>query len=147
MSSRKFAADDAKLNVGSIITARDRKYSDINMLFAPKPGSGDIYLSRDAEAVKQSVRNLILTNFGERPFQPWLGGNIRSTLFELNDTFAKTELLDSIRMTLENYEPRAEIKNLNIRSKDEHSVTVTLEILIVTLQRTETISIVVERLR
>lgn len=147
MSNRKFSADDAKLNVGSIITARDRKYSDINMLFAPKPGSGDIFLSRDAEAVKQSVRNLILTNFGERPFQPWLGGNLRSALFNLNDAFTKAEVYEAIKMTLENYEPRARIKNLNIRSKDEHTVTVTLEILIITLQRTETISIVIERLR
>jgi phage baseplate assembly protein W len=147
MSNRKFAADDANLNVGAVITARSQKYSDINMLFAPKPGTGDVFLSRDAEAVKQSVRNLLLTNFNERPFQPWLGGNLRSVLFNLNDAFAKTEIHDTIKRTLENYEPRAKINSLNIRSRDEHYIDITLEILIVALQKVETINVVIERLR
>ena len=63
--TRKFAEDDANLDLGAIITSRSRKYSDLNVLFEPKPGSGDLYLSRDAAAVKQSVKNIVLTQFYE----------------------------------------------------------------------------------
>lgn len=147
MTTRKFAQDDANLNTGSVITSRDRKYRDINLLFQPKPGTGDVYISKDAAAVKQAVKNLLLTNFYERPFQPNLGSGIRDSLFEMNDSFARLELEDDIRRVIRNYEPRAKINKLKIMSDGGQGIRITLEFRVITLQETVVLDLVIERLR
>ena len=57
-------------------------YSDIDFTFTKKPVVGDVALSYDQQAVVRSIRNLLLTNFYERPFNPRLGSNISLLLFE-----------------------------------------------------------------
>lgn len=146
--ARKFAADDASLNTGSIIVSRNRKYSDINLLFQAKPGNGDIYLSKDAAAVKQAVKNLILTNPNEVPFSPEQGAGIRSYLFELDDQFSALEIEQAIRSNIDAFEPRAEILNITVRmSFDGHKADVTITFRVVSTEETVTVTAIVERLR
>jgi phage baseplate assembly protein W len=57
-------------------------YSDLDLTFNRQPGKGDLALRYDEQAVISSVRNLLLTNFYERPFQPEIGSNINGLLFE-----------------------------------------------------------------
>ena len=87
MATRAFAVEDGNLNTRSLVTTRTRLYSDIDLTFAKKP-SGEIYKKTDAAAVKQAVKNLLLTNKYEKPFQPSFGGDLNNLLFELvdNDT-------------------------------------------------------------
>jgi hypothetical protein len=59
-------------------------YSDLDLLFKAHPISGDVTVKTDADAVKRAVKNIVLTNYYERPFKPSLGGNIRGLLFELD---------------------------------------------------------------
>ena len=81
-------------------------YSDIDLTFTRVPGTNDIALSYDDQAVIRSVRNLLLTNRFERLFQPDIGSNVRLMLFEnLSYTIANTLELE-IKTTIENEEPR-----------------------------------------
>ena len=65
----KLAAEDVRLGSSSIVGARTKVYKDIDLTFAVRP-SGEIFKKTDAAAVKQAVKNLMLTNYYEKPFQP-----------------------------------------------------------------------------
>jgi len=145
---RKFSDDDAALSVGSIITSRNRKYSDLSASFSYKPNTGDLYLTRDASSVKQAIRNLILTDYGERPFRPYIGSGVRGLLFELADDITNTLLRDAITRTIENYEPRARILNIVLDLQEESNyVLIRIEFQIVTSSGTLALEINLERIR
>ena len=65
--SRVFSIEDGNLQSRSLVTSRNKLYSDIDLTFAKRP-SGDVYKKTDGAAVKQSIKNLMLTNLGEKPF-------------------------------------------------------------------------------
>jgi phage baseplate assembly protein W len=67
-------------------------YSDIDFTFTKKPGSGDVALSYDAQAVIRSIRNLLLTRHYERLFNPKIGSNLDLILFEMVSPIAATAL-------------------------------------------------------
>ena len=143
---RKYTADDADLNTASIITSRTRPYSDLNLLFRAKPGTGDVYTSNDAEAVKQAVRNLILTNFHERPFKPHLGGNISRFVFELNDPHSQIEIRDAIATCISNYEPRATVLDITTSERGHH-LKIGVRFRVVNIEEPLEITVSIERLR
>ena len=145
--ARKYAPDDGNLNGTSIISKRNREYRDIDLNFRAKPGSGDIYVSRDAAAVKQSVKNLILTDPGEVPFNTTQGAGIRSYLFELGDTFTAYEIETAIRNTIKNHEPRAVVKRVRVAMRGNNSANITIEFQVVSTRETVTFNAIVERLR
>lgn len=89
-------------------------FSDIDFTFARQPGKGDVALSYDNNAVIRSVRNLLLTNFYERPFQPEIGSNINSLLFEPISATTAGAIETEIRNVLENFEPRAQIDDISV---------------------------------
>ena len=83
MVTKAFSIEDGNQS-SSLLTSRSTKYSDIDLLFANKL-SGDIFKKVDAAAVKQSVKNIVRTRKGEKPFNPEFGSNIGDFLFELAD--------------------------------------------------------------
>ena len=86
--------------------SKDKKnlYSDLNLFFQRNPN--DISPLRDIDAVRQSVKNLVLTNFFERPFHPELGSNVTALLFEPADQFTGIAIRDEIQKVVEEFEPR-----------------------------------------
>ena len=83
--------------------------SDFRKDLLVSPVSKDLALLKDEDAVKESIKNLILTDRGERLMQPYIGGNIRAMLFE-NMTPGTLKLIkDRVTTTVETYEPRAEL--------------------------------------
>ena len=82
-------------------------YSDIDLFFGPKIGSKDISKLTDFTAVKRSVRNLVLTNFYEKPFHPEIGSGVRDILFEPMTPLTAHVLTRKIEEVIENFEPRA----------------------------------------
>ena len=90
-------------------------YSDIDLTFKALPVTKDVALRYDDQAVIASVRNLLLTNFYERPFQPNLGSNLSGLLFEPATNVTSSILADEIRNTITNFEPRAKINNVNVQ--------------------------------
>jgi phage baseplate assembly protein W len=91
-------------------------YSDIDLTFSRRPGTNDVSMRYDDQAVIASVRNLLLTNFYERPFQPNVGSNLDKLLFEPVNDLTANILETEIRNVINNYEPRAKIDSLQITS-------------------------------
>lgn len=89
-------------------------YSDLDLTFNRTPVKGDVALSYDAQAVIRSVRNLLSTNFYERPFQPQLGSNLGALLFEPASAMTANLLKDEITNTITNYEPRVKINSIDV---------------------------------
>tara|TARA_Y100001937_G_C7023810_1_gene286772 strand:+ start:366 stop:791 length:426 start_codon:yes stop_codon:yes gene_type:complete len=102
-------------------------YSDLNLNFNKNPATKDVAKLKDVEAVKRSVRNLILTNRFERPFHPEIGSDIRALLFENITPTVQTLLTDRIRDVLETYEPRAVLNDVIVvgdMDKNQYSATI-----------------------
>jgi len=111
---RSFSVEDTNLNNTSVIVAsRPENYSDIDLTLDTKP-SGDIFKKTDAASVKQSIKNILLTNHGEKPYDYFFGANLASYLFELNDPSIVREMEKDIKFAVENYEPRAEILEIQV---------------------------------
>lgn len=147
-TTRVLSKEDGALNTSSIVTSRSKAYVDIDLSFTAKP-SGEIYVKKDAAAVKQAVKNLILTDHYEKPFQPFYGGNIRALLFELADDTTLNEVEGNIRRAIETYEPRARIVSIQVDTSaiDYNSLTVSIEFQIVNTSETVSITVALARLR
>tara|TARA_S200002703_G_C3799272_1_gene246949 strand:- start:148 stop:528 length:381 start_codon:yes stop_codon:yes gene_type:complete len=103
------------------------KYSDIDFNFAKNPVTNDVSIVQDADAIKASVRNIILTDAGERPFNPNLGSSLRGLLFEPLSPITSSAIESRIRNTLTVFEPRIEILRLNVvPDPDRNAFNVTL---------------------
>ena len=126
-----------------------RIFSDLNLNFTRNPATKDVAKLYDIEAVKRSVRNLINTNEGERPFQPTLGSGIRALLFENMTPVIETLLKDRIEETIRIYEPRALLTNILIEGdidKNEYLCTISFRVVNTTAEPV-TITEYLQRLR
>ena len=90
-------------------------FKDININFKKHPVTGDLVVSKDASAIKQAIVNLLLTNRGERVFQPDYGSDIRSQLFEPLDYATAGSIKNSILYTIAKFEPRILVESLDCR--------------------------------
>ena len=89
-----------------------RAFKDINLSFKRHPVTNDVVTIRDEDAIKRSVKNIIFTILGEKPFIPNFGSVINDSLFELNTSLSSIGLKDQIDSSLKRYEPR--IDNINV---------------------------------
>ena len=89
-----------------------RAFKDINLSFKRHPVTNDVVVIRDEDAIKRSVRNIIFTILGEKPFEPNFGSVINESLFDLNTNLSEIRVSDEIRSSLLNYEPR--ISNIDV---------------------------------
>ena len=126
-----------------------RIFSDLNLNFTFNPATKDVAKLYDIEAVKRSVRNLINTNEGERPFQPTLGSGIRELLFENMSPIIETLIKDRIAETINVYEPRALLTNILIQGdidRNEYLCTISFRVVNTTTEPV-TITEFLQRLR
>lgn len=98
----------------SIVVSRNSIYSDLDLAFGIHPVYKDVLPINDIDAVKNSIKNLVLTNYYERPFQPDLGGNISALLFENGNAFTAYEIQERIADLIEKYETRVEDVTVNV---------------------------------
>ena len=145
--ARQLAAEDKFLDTSTLVGTRTKLYKDIDLTFANKP-SGEIFKKEDAAAVKQAVKNLMLTNYFEKPFQPLFGGNLREMLFDLADDDAEEDIEDRIKNAINVFEPRAQALNvIATAAPDRNSIRVTVEFRVINTQETVTVTTVLARLR
>jgi len=83
-----------------------KKFVDLNPSFSANPITGDVGVLKNEDAIKQAVRTLVLTQFGEKPFQPLFGSDIGNVLFENFSSVALDNIANQIKITLESFEPR-----------------------------------------
>ena len=89
-----------------------KAFKDINLSFKRHPVTRDVVTISNEDAIKRSVKNIIFTILGEKPFSPIFGSNINSTLFELSTEFDAVRVQEEISSVLLNYEPR--INNIKV---------------------------------
>ena len=145
--ARIFSIEDGTIDTVSITTSRNKAYSDLDLTFAIK-GNKDVFKKNDAAAVKQAVKNLLLTNFGEKPFSPRFGGNLNAFLFNLDTEFDELEIEDNVAQAIANFEPRAILRRVKATLlPDQNSVNVKVVFQVVNVQETQELSINLARLR
>ena len=103
-------------------------YSDLDLTFNPHPVTGDLMTTYGNIAVSRSLKNLLLTNHYEKPFNPNYGSNVLKLLFEPMSPFTASTLETEITYTIRNYEPRVTIDTLSVTpdyNNDGYSVSLT----------------------
>ena len=130
------------------VSKRPTLYTDFRKDLRVSPVSKDIVLLKDEEAVKESIKNLLFTDPGERLMQPFLGAGIRGLLFE-NMTPAVLKLIEErITATIETYEPRAELIDVLVSSTiDDNAVRILITFYIRNANQPIELDVVLERIR
>ena len=141
------AYKDAQSN--NDITRNVRQYTDLDLFFGRKSSDSDISKVTDIQAVKRSIRNLVLLNHFEKPFHPEIAGGIREMLFELMTPTVSAIIARKIEDVIKNYEPRARLVGVRASPDfDNNSYNVSIEFYVVNAP-TELVdmSVMLERLR
>jgi len=101
--------------------SRKKGWADLDLSLKLHPFRKDIMSLKDDAAIKNAVRNLLISNFYERPFQPTLGANLRGLLFEPADAITRIALKEGIRNVLVNHEPRIRVQNVQVVDVSERN--------------------------
>jgi len=96
------------------ITTRTRDYSDLDLDFIVHPVTKDVVKKVGPNAVARAIRNLVLTNFYERPFRSFIGSNVQKMLFDNISPLTANILQDHIRDVITNFEPRATLSSVSV---------------------------------
>jgi phage baseplate assembly protein W len=123
-------------------------YTDFDKELTRHPVSNDVSRKINEESVKESIKNLILTDRGERPFQPEVGCDVRSLLFEnvSEDTFANIRTM--IETTIQSFEPRCELLGVDVTGRtDSNEVSVTITFFVINNEEATTLNILLNRVR
>lgn len=133
--------------VGPILN-RAPDYVDLDLDFFAERTTKDVSMKVGEDAIKRSIRNLVLTNFYEKPFQPAVGSNVRKLLFENATPFTAVLLSDAIESVINNYEPRVKLKKVEVEADiDNNGFNVRLQYIILNRELPVVTSIFLERIR
>lgn len=124
VTQRSAFTDAASLND---ISRDVRQYRDLDLFFSKNQGNGDVNKITGVEAVKRSIRNLVLLNFYEKPFNPEIGSDVRYLLFENMSPLTSVVLAEAIEDVIEDFEPRARLVSVRAfpnLDRNEYEVTI-----------------------
>jgi len=125
-----------------------RIFSDLDFNFTAHPVTGDVSRRFDENAIKTSLKNLILTSNYERPFHSEIGSPIKKMLFEPSTPMLEVMLRRGILDTIDNFEPRVQVMDvIVVVNPDEYTVGVTIEFKIVNTNLPLTLDLTLERTR
>ena len=125
-----------------------RNFKDLDLNFAIHPIRKDINVHKAEFAIINTVKNLILTNHFERPFQPEIGSNIRRLLFENIDVILAAQIEREIEETITNFEPRVQISSVvAVAAPEENGYKIRLEFFVINNPDPITINFFLERIR
>ena len=127
-----------------VITDKFR-YSDLDFNFA-KSSTKDVARKFDNNAIKQSLRNIVLTNFYERPFRPSFGGNLISRLFDQASPGVISEVTADIKKAINTFEPRVNLIKVTTDWNDNDG-TLQVEVEYSFLDEEDILDITIERVR
>jgi len=128
--------------------ARSPDYSDFDMDFTRHPTTNDVVIKTGEDAIKRSIRNLVFTNFYDRPFRSYIGSNARKMLFENTTPLTANFLRDAIYEVIGNYEPRVLVNHVGISvSPDRNGYDTVISFIILNRNQPVTINLFLERIR
>lgn len=122
-----------------------RQFRDLSIGMLANPNTEDFSMVKNENAIKQSIRNLVLTQFGERPFQPNNGSRLKSMLFENFDVFMLEDLKSEIISVIGRLEPRVELTDVIVKYEGGTEIEVEVEYRIVGEILTQTVDFLLER--
>lgn len=131
---------------GILFGSAKTNYKDFDISFLENPATGDLRVKTDVEAVKQSIRIILFTNFGERPFRPYIAGDLQGLLFEPLDRVTTTLLKQNIVDVLYTYEPRVTIDDISVVGK-QHDLTVTIYFKLLNSDNVQKLDVLLHRTR
>lgn len=130
------------------LTNRRELYADFHKDLTLNPVNSDLARRINEEAVKESIKNLLLTNRGERLFNPNLGSNLRNIIFENLTPDVVVIIKETVRETIENYEPRCNLIEVNVTSSiDGNEVTITVVFNVINIEKPITLNVTLSRVR
>lgn len=103
------------------ITSRQRDYTDLDLNFTANPITKDVAKRVGPDAVARSIRNLVMTNFYDRPFRPFIGSNAQKMLFDNMDSSTCRLLETTIEQVIESFEPRATILGVKVTANPDEN--------------------------
>jgi phage baseplate assembly protein W len=134
--------------MATVTIPSERIFRDLDLNFTIHPVKKDVNVYKNEFAIINSIKNLVLTNFYERPFQPEIGSNVRKLLFEQVDSIVAAQLERAISEVIGNFEPRAEVSRVDaVPSPDENLYKIRLEFFIINQPNPVTINFFLERIR
>lgn len=129
-------------------TRKNARYSDISIAFGLNPFNEDVTRVTNVDAVKRSVKNLVLTDKYERLLDPDIGGNVRQSLFEPMTPLTEGIIQDYITEVIENYEPRCLLESVVVDANpDYNTYSVTIRFRIDTSENIQSLDFLLERVR
>jgi phage baseplate assembly protein W len=130
------------------VVSKRKQYADLDLSLTLHPIFNDIIPLVDIDAVKAAVKNLVLTNFNERPFQPTIGSNLRALLFEPGDIFTIIAIKNGIRDVLKRFEPRVDRVKIQVQdNSDENRYDITVGFRVITLDQPVDLTFYLVRIR
>lgn len=104
-----------------------QSFKDISMSFGSNPLTDDLIALKNENAIARSIKNIVMTLPGEKPFAPDFGSRVSSLLFENMDNISANLIIDEIRTSIDNYEPRVELLSVEVNPDfDGNSYDVTI---------------------
>lgn len=144
-------ASSPRITKADVLTGARKKtefFSDFRNSFKTTPYGNQLVKVVNEEAVKQSLKNLILTDPGERLFQPNLGSGLRSMLFELNLSDEIELIRKFIQNCADNCEPRVNIVSIDLNNeKDENAISLSIVFQVINNPEPVTLDVVLKRVR
>ena len=122
-------------------------FSDFFNDFTKTPIGNQLGRVTNERSINQSLKNLIMTNLGERLFQPYIGSNIMSSLFDLNDSALVTNLEFYIQNTINNNEPRVNLLSVSVTSPEDYQLEISIYYNIINTPEPVTFSFLLRRVR
>ncbi len=139
--TRDYTNTNAKTNA-----IPNESFSDLDISFVAHPISGDVAIKKDSDAIRRSVRNIVLTNHYERPFRPSFGANLRRLLFEGIGIGMTKKAAKEIAKALTILEPRITNVQFDITNRD-NEMNITIYYVIVNTQQQQNLEFTVSRVR
>lgn len=130
------------------LSRRSEIHSDFHKDLALLPGRNDIGRLVNENAIKESIKNILLTDRGERLFQPTLGGDIRAMLFENASPVTSIIMRDRIEDVLNAYEPRCGLLDVEVQGDiDSNTIRISVVFHVINSETPQTLSIDIDRVR
>ena len=134
--------------MAQINISRQPDYSDLDLDFKINPITGDINKKKGADAIKRSIRNLIFTNYYERPFKMEIGSGVPRLLFDNVDVITASSIQDAIKILINTYERRVQLLDVSVYADiDNNGFNVQLSYIILNTETPASFNLFLEKIR
>lgn len=130
------------------VTKTPDLFSDFLDDMVPHPVTGDLARIKNEQSIKQSLRNIVLTNYGERPFQSYIGSNVNRSLFDMNDSITAESIRAHVDVAIKNCEPRVNLIDVSVNSFPmEDKMAVNIVFAIINSTALQNLNLIIKRVR